>query len=303
MKALVVGFGSIGSRHARILTGLGCKVAVVSKRKIGWKPSFSALGTAVQHFKPGYVVIANRTGEHFRSLRALEKAGFKGVVMVEKPLFPKRALFDPGCFKKVVVGYNLRLHPLVLQLRDLLKGRTILSAQAYVGKDLRTWRKGRDYRKSYSASRAQGGGVLRDLSHELDYMNWILGGWTAIAASGGHCSRLDIQSDDVYCLMLKTRRCSNVLIQMNYVDNPGHRAIIFNADNRTVKVDLLNQWIEVNGHRQIHKTDCDHTYREEHKAVMAGKWDRLCSYEEAADVMRLIEAAEKASRAEKWVRK
>ena len=34
------------------------------------------------------------------------------------------------------------------------------------------WRK-RDYRTSYSSSKSQGGGVLLDLSHELDYLTWI----------------------------------------------------------------------------------------------------------------------------------
>ncbi len=303
MKVLVIGFGSIGSRHARILTELGCEVAVVSRRRIDWKPSFFDIASAVKCFEPEYAVIANRTREHYQSLVALKAAGFKGVVMVEKPLFAGQARFPVGCFKKVVVGYNLRFHPLIRSLRDQFKGRVILSAQTYVGKDLRTWRKGVDYRKSYSASRKQGGGVLRDLSHELDYMNWILGGWTAVAASGGHCSRLRIQSDDVYCLMLKTRRCANVLIQMNYIDKPGSRAMIFNSDDRTVKVDLIGQWIEINGRKRVVKVPRDQTYRDQHNAVLKKKWNILCSYREAADIMRLIHAAEKASRAQKWVKR
>ena len=37
------------------------------------------------------------------------------------------------------------------------------------------WRPERDYRESYSA-RADEGGVLRDLVHELDYAIWAFGG-------------------------------------------------------------------------------------------------------------------------------
>jgi predicted dehydrogenase len=53
--------------------------------------------------------------------------------MVEKPLFAKVEHFDAKCFKKVIVGYNLRFHPLVRKLRTLLGGKRILTAQTYVG--------------------------------------------------------------------------------------------------------------------------------------------------------------------------
>jgi predicted dehydrogenase len=90
---------------------------------------------------------------------------------------------------------------------------------------------------------------------------------------------------------------------MNYIDHTGHRAMIFNADDLTIKVDLMNNWIEVNGKREGVKVERDDTYREEHRAVLEKRWKELCSYEEAMDVMTLIEAAEKASKAERWVKK
>lgn len=303
VRALVIGYGSIGQRHVRILGELGCKVGVVSHRKIGIPNAFKDLKEALIKLAPDYVVIANRTSEHFLTLRRLQAKRFRGVVMVEKPLFRRVERFDPGDFKKVVVGYNLRFHPLILKLRKLLSGKRILTAQTYVGKNLVAWRPGVDYRKSYAAFKDHGGGVLRDLSHELDYMNWILGGWKSATATGGHYSRLAIETDDAFSLMMKTERCENVLVQMNYIDHTGHRAMIFNSDDLTVKVDLMNGWIEVNGKREAKKVERDDTYREEHRAVLNERWKELCSYEEAMDVMRLIDAAEKASRSMKWVRK
>lgn len=303
MRVLVIGYGSIGQRHARILSELGCPVAVVSKRKIDWAPHYNSISSALRDFDPGYVVIANKTSEHCETLRKLKCAGFKGVVLVEKPLFSKVENADVKGFKKVIVGYNLRFHPLILKLRKLLTGKRILTAQTYVGKNLAAWRPGVDYRKSYSAFKDHGGGVLRDLSHELDYMNWLLGGWSSVAAVGGHYSRLAIDTDDAYCVMLTTKRCQNVLVQMNYIDHTGHRAMIFNSDDLTIKVDLMQNWIEVNGKRSGLKVERDDTYREEHRAVLGKRWKELCSYREAMDVMRLIEAAEKASRGTKWVKK
>lgn len=302
-RALVIGYGSIGMRHARVLKALGCDVAVLSRRKVPFLPCFRDLSKALRDFNPGYVVIANRTSEHFGALRQLKAAGFKGVVMVEKPLFERPRRFDCTGFKKVLVGYNLRFHPLILKLRVLLRGKKVFSAQTYVGKDLRAWRPAVDYRRSYSASKTQGGGVLRDLSHELDYMNWLLGGWESVSAVGGHYSKLDIETEDVFSILMKSRRCKNVFIHMNYVDRAGHRAMIFNAEDRIVKVDLMDQWIEVNGKKKSLRVDRDETYRREHKAVLAQKWRELSSYEEAMDIMRLIRAAEKAAKTERWVNK
>lgn len=302
MKALVVGFGSIGKRHARILKELGCEVGVVSHREVEFSPRYKNLSRALKDFSPGYVVVANRTSAHLRTLKALRAEKFKGMVMIEKPLFSKAEKFPARGFRKIVVGYNLRFHPLILRLRKLLCGQKVLTVQAYVGKNLAVWRPGADYRKSYSALKDQGGGVLRDLSHELDYVTWLLGGWHSVAAVGGHYSHLEIETDDIFSLMIKTRRCDNVSVHMNYVDKVGHRILMVNTATASIKIDLMNNWIEVNGNRKDLSVERDFTYRQEHRAVLAGRYSELCSFEQGMDVMRLIVAAEKSAKTEKWVR-
>ena len=47
MKCLVVGYGSIGARHTRLLIGLGCEVAVASARDIDFKQRYKSLSEAV----------------------------------------------------------------------------------------------------------------------------------------------------------------------------------------------------------------------------------------------------------------
>jgi len=89
MRSLVIGYGSIGTRHARILKELGCDVGVLSQRVIDFDRSYHDLKTALHDLKPEYVMIANRTSEHYPTLCALVKEGFKGVILVEKPLFTK----------------------------------------------------------------------------------------------------------------------------------------------------------------------------------------------------------------------
>lgn len=303
MKALVIGFGSIGSRHARILAEIGCDVAVVSKRQVDFPKLYGSVRGALEDFKPDYVVIANRTSEHIVSLRDLKNAGFKGLVLVEKPLFRGTEDLDVSCFKKVLVGYNMRFHPLIRRLRAELMGQTVFTVQACVGKDIRTWRPGTDYRACYSAFVDAGGGALRDLSHELDYALWLLGGWRCVTAVGGHVSKLEIETDDVFSVLLRTGLCNNVFVHMNYVDPVGRRTVLVITAEKTIELDLLRGTIAINNNKEDCPADRDLTYREMHKAILRNDWSEVCSYAEGCEVMRLIEIAEQASSKGVWVKR
>lgn len=301
MKALVVGYGSIGSRHVRILGELGCRVAVVSSREISDQRRFGTIAEALQRFEPDYVVIASDTARHHQDLCQLASAGFAGTVLVEKPLFHESSELPQHDFRGLFVAYNLRFHPLLQRLRVLLEGESVISAQAYVGQYLPSWRPQRDYRAGYSADAAAGGGVLRDLSHELDYLNWILGGWRQLTALGGHFSRLEITSDDVYALLMSTGRCPVVTVQLNYLDRLTRRQLVLNTDRRTIALDLIAGLLVVDDVREEFSVERDFTYREMHRSVLAGGCDTLCTLEQGLDVVRMIAASEQAVSQRSWI--
>lgn len=301
-KALVIGYGSIGMRHARILSHAGHHTAVVSSRgDIDFHPRYQNLAQAVSSENPDYVVVANTTAEHYRTLEELAAFGFHGAVLVEKPLFESARSFDAGGFKDLFVAYNLRFHPLLIRLKRELASERVLSALAYVGKYLPEWRTQKNYRTSYSASRSAGGGVLRDLSHEIDYLLWMLGGWKKTAAVGGHFSHLEIDSDDTFGLLFSTERCPLVMLQMNYTDRIGRREIIINTDRKTFVLNLITGEYSSGETRETVMVDRDYTYEEEHRAALSRDRRSLCSYDEAQEVLKLVEAAEKSSAQNEWV--
>ena len=300
MKTLVVGYGSIGSRHARLLTSLGCDVAVVSSRDVDFPARYRTLGDALA-WKPDYVVVANRTSQHHKTLTELAERGFTGTLLVEKPLFHKEEELPPQKFKRAFVGYNLRLHPILQRLRTLLKNERLISVQAYVGQYLPTWRPGSDYRNSYSADVNAGGGVLWDLSHELDYLNWLLGGWEKLTAAGGHYSRLEINSDDAWMIMMKTARCPLVSVQMNYLDRLSRRRVLINTDDHTLEADLVKGTLMIDDTLEEIRADRDFTYLEQHRAVLEDRSDTLCTLQEGIEIMGMIHAAERSARQKEWV--
>ena len=300
--ALVVGYGSIGARHARLLQGIGCRVAVVSARTVDFPTAYTSLSDAVAQENPSYVVIANATSRHYDTLMQLAEIGYQGQVLVEKPLFDKTRRLEPLPFSNTFVAYNLRFHPVIQRLNELLKGESIISVQAYVGQYLPEWRPASDYRNSYSANAEQGGGVLRDLSHELDYLQWIFGDWKRVCALGGHLSPLEITSDDVFSLMLVTERCPVMTLQMNYLDRMTRRSILVNTANHTISADLISGVVTVDREGETFVLERDYTYRAMHEALLAGSWETLCTLESGVDTMRLIEAAETAANKGEWVK-
>src|SRR5215471_14335890 len=101
--ALVVGYGSAGRRHARLLQKLGCQVAVVSRRSIDYALRFSSLREALATLAVDYVVVANETSQHAATVEALLAHGFAGRLLVEKPLGAVAAGTLNGAFRLAAV--------------------------------------------------------------------------------------------------------------------------------------------------------------------------------------------------------
>ncbi|MCG3771114.1 MAG: hypothetical protein JW384_02294 [Nitrosomonadaceae bacterium] len=302
MRALVLGYGSIGERHARLLVETKCSVAVVSRRSIDFAPHYSELSHALSDWQPEYVVVADRTSEHHRAMETLVKHGYQGRVLIEKPLFDRLSALPRHSFSLAAVAYNLRCHPLLTKLKSLLDDTDqLVTANIYVGSYLPDWRPNTDYRQSYSAKRGQGGGVLRDLSHELDYVLWLFGSWRRLAASGGHFSQLEIDSDDSYTLLMETQRCPLVSIHMNYLDRVPRREILVNTDQHTVRVDLISNTMVIDGVQEAPSVAQVDTYRAEHQAMLSGNAEGLCTLEDAMETLVTIEAAERAAASHAWI--
>jgi len=296
MKALVVGYGSIGQRHARLVTELGCETAVVSSHANDYAHRFPTLDHALREWAPEYVVIANQTSDHYASFSQLGDASFTGRVLVEKPLFDDIRPLPAAMFSHAAVAYNLRYHPLVIALADALRDATITEATLHVGQWLPDWRPGRDYRLSYSAKRSGGGGVLRDLSHELDLALHLFGSWTSLTATGGKFSDLEIETEDTFAIVLASERCPSVTVTMNYIDKPARRQITATTTRGRFVADFMAGTLTkddvVIRQETVHR---DHTYLAQHRAMLDGKSDTLCSLREGLAVVELIAAAEQAN--------
>ena len=302
VKVAVVGAGSIGLRHRKILDGLNHEVVLIS----GHDPSakYKSLDAALDNENFDYVVIASQTSRHSADLNSLINNEFAGRVLIEKPLFKKSTRLQENVFAMAAVGYNLRFHPAILWLKQTLPSLgTITSANLYVGQHLPSWRPNGDYQNSSSAKQTSGGGVLRDLSHELDLAQNIFGDWQKLTALGGKFSNLEIDTDDTFLILMQTELCAAVSIQMNYLDRIKQRSITVNGNDGSINVDLISGSASFNDSEMKFEVKPDDTYLAQHQAILAGDSKNICSLSEGLKIVEMIEAIEKSVRKQKWIQR
>ncbi|MDT8446389.1 MAG: gfo/Idh/MocA family oxidoreductase [bacterium] len=295
-RAIVLGMGSIGRRHARLLAEMSIPLAAVSAYPQEGIPTYDDLNQAVPDFEPTHVVVANPTSMHLGSIEWLARLGFTGKMLVEKPLFD--GLGSPSGVDRtqIQVAYNLRFHPLLQKLKKRLQGRRVLTVQAYVGQYLPTWRPERPYQESYSSKRMMGGGALRDLSHELDYLNWLFGPWVALSALGGKISDLEIDSDDHFCLLYQTTKDVRVGLEVNYLDRRTSRRLNVNCADTSFYLDFISGTLSEGDQVEQVTLERDQMYKEQLRCFLGQNPGDACDYLQAMEVIETFAAAEAASR-------
>lgn len=289
---LIIGYGSIGKRHARVLGPLVGAVRLVTSQTVEGFETHANLAAALALRMPDYIVLCSPTHLHGAQLAELAKLGFKGTALVEKPLVAHVKELAANYPFTVLVGYNLRFHPVVQALKARLAGEKILSVSAYVGQHLSQWRPGRDIRETYSAHRDQGGGVLRDLSHEIDLLAHLFGALELVAANIARVGNVTVDSEDSVTLMLRSTNCSMMTLEMNYLDLMPTRMIRIITDKHSITADLIKGEVSVDGVAEKITFESDDSYRAMHQAALAGEHKNICSFAEGLRVVQLIERAE-----------
>ena len=108
---------------------------------------------------------------------------------------------------------------------------------------LPSWRV-RNYKKLYSAKKNKGGGVHLDLSHEIDYANWIFQNLKRKSINLKKISDLRINSYDYTNFIGKSLLSEVININLNYFSLQEKRNIEIFRNNEYLFIDLINRRIE-----------------------------------------------------------
>lgn len=302
MKVLLIGFGSIGKRHYDVLSKLSeiHSIDVVTKQNIENKICYKNLEIVNNINQYDYFVIASETNKHFEQLKFLEGNVKNKLIFCEKPLFESKQNLVIND-NKVFIGYVLRFHPLLAKLKEITKEENIILANAKCGQYLPYWRPNTDYKNCYSAKKDEGGGVLLDLSHEIDYIQWICGRIKNLNSIQTKISDLEIDSDDLMILIGKTEKKVVVNISIDYISKLTHRKLLIETFDHTYELDFIfNKLVQKNklGVEKVYtllSLDRDSMFKEMHLEIFK-KQEKICSYNEALEVMDTISMIQEQNR-------
>ncbi|MEO1987390.1 MAG: Gfo/Idh/MocA family oxidoreductase [Martelella sp.] len=214
-RIVINGLGNIGRRHIRLLRARFPQAQIMTLRHGSSKdvlPEADICVTSLDEavaFAPDIAIISTPAPHHAAPAIAFARAGVH--LLVEKPmaatLDAAKAMAEAAreAGVRVQIGYNLRFLDSLSIFREAIHGGKagrISSVRAEVGQYLPDWRPGADWRNAVSARRDFGGGVLLELSHELDYLRWIFGEVDAVQGWLGYNGPLGLEVEDTVHALL-----------------------------------------------------------------------------------------------------
>ena len=296
MIALIIGYGSAGRRHLKVLKKISYikKIYIVtSQDKISTDKVIFL--KKIKEINPKVIVIANETNKHKDTLLDLEKKFNNKIIIVEKPLFHK--FYNFKCKNnKVFVAYNLRFHHILkfIKQKILSSKEKVFYVEAETSSYLPYWRKNRDYSKSYSSNKKKGGGTLLDLSHEIDYVKWLFKDFKIKKIFSKKISSLNITSNDFTLILGKLQNRGLIKLKMTYFNKLPKRILTICFDNgKQIYADLLKSNLKIfykERVKSLHFKKSSHYLmtKEMYLDIFNKKYTNLCTYKEALNLLKSI---------------
>jgi len=317
---LIVGLGSIGKRHASIINEFFPLVKVVALRHSGCKKTdLDMFGlydcvTSIEEaiaYKPQAAIISNPASKHIEAAIKLAEVGVN--LLIEKPISDSvkgvkeliKLCHQNNCI--LMVAYNLRFLPSLIEFKEQIKSNKIgkiLSIRSEVGQYLPSWRPELDYRDSVSANKDLGGGVLLELSHDIDYISWIFGPIKWVQSYISKQSSLEIDVEDFANILLGFDNNElTASLNMDFFRHDTTRKCFAIGEKGTLMWDGVNNEVKyfAKGERNWEiifssNIDKNYTYLKEIKSLFSAVEAQSSSSINGNDAMQVVVAIEAIKR-------
>lgn len=314
-RFVVVGAGSIGNRHARLLSKRDdITVELCDPDQNALDETLKALGSMPTHIsfdemlgtKPDMVLIASPHQLHVpQTVQALESGAH---VLCEKPMSDKlasaatvlKSLKETNSI--LSYGFSNHFNPGMIKIKEIID-KGLLGDIQYVHFHIGTYGTLANSRSRYQEKTE--GALLMDYVHQPDLLFWILGknpiGVSAVGSSGG---KMPLKANpDAITLLLDYDEALTASIHLNYLQYPDRYHCEFVGTKGWIYYDLSGNTMQhgdpakesVQSEKILFERDA--IYEAEHQAfidAVAGKRAIESPATEAIQSMVVLEAALKS---------
>ncbi len=323
---LVLGCGSVGKRHARNLSALGCRISGFDPKEdrrmelAGETPvagMFDNMEDALGEGGLDGVVVASPTAFHPAQTMAALDRGLP--VLLEKP--PAKTLAEAGEMARaaeksgvpVLLGYTWRWWPPLANVRSMLEegkiGR-VFHVQFHMSAHLADWHPWERYQDFFMASLEQGGGALLDESHWIDLMLWFFGRPEGLYGRVERNSDLQVETDDNVDVIAVYADKKRVTIHLDLYGRPHEKFIRFVGEKGTIlwsaEPNRVSTAFGMEQDWEHRDYTCDRNdmfveVAREFLSVLGGGPVKTCGLEDGLKVMELVEAIRKSHKEQKYI--
>lgn len=288
-RVAVVGLGSIGRRHARLLSERDDVTLTICDAVEAFRsetlatlhrPAALATAELPTALAAGQDAVIIATPNHTHVPIGLEALKAGADLLVEKPVSDTLAQAEilvstaekAGRF--VQIGYMLRydvgLQKLKAWIDDGSLGN-IVSGRSMVGSYITLL-------NARSPDRiTQPNTLIVDYTHEIDFVRWLFGEIKSVAAAGGSLGQLELKpTPNVFQMILRTASDALVQVHLDYVQFPQRRMLEVFGDRGTATYDFST------GEIRKFAFERDHRWASHDVPPIANRWDDLFRLEHAS---------------------
>lgn len=316
---LIIGAGGIGQRHIRGFLKTGrARVSIVepvAERRAAVLRDHPHVQAEPDLVAADLAVICTPAHLHIPIAQRCAEAGIP--FLLEKPLATNfdgvDQLLHTVDERRLVarVAFVRRASPEMLALRDRIRAGEIGDLRLCYMNASQDFRKYRpDYRETYYAREASGGGAILDCAtHFIDLLVWCFGEPVEVAAMADRLEFQGVECEDTCLITIKFRSAGFAQININQFQKPNTTTIemIGTAGNLLQRDDALHfanddsgRWVTTEFRAGLSSAEF-HQERFRRQAdlmldALAGKPDPLTTLSEAALNLRVALAAKESAR-------
>ena len=310
----IIGSGNIALRHYKNIKHLDKKAKIIfckrSKSKLhnDFIENDIEITKSIHSIKPrsskSLAVICSPAISHIKDAIILAEKGFH--ILIEKPLSHNslniKKLINIMNKKNTIslVGYNMRFTDRFEFLLKFLKNKDfndIKKINVYAHTDFRVWRKNKDYKDTVSFKKILGGGVINELSHEIDYIIFLFDEPNSVDVKSYKTSLKNIDVEyNIKATFKYNRYCFDIDFQLNMLSKKNNRYFDIVLDDSNINIDHIANTIRIDDDEIMFNDTLDDSYVREinniKKSISRNTETKLsikkcCSTQKVLDAMHM----------------